>query len=198
MVNGRIVEYDQLLHKLPEIDIVITSSGAAGYILRKEDMRRVIEARKNRPMFLIDIAVPRNVEPSVNEIESIFLYDIDDLQKIVDKNLRGRMDEAAEADKIVAEEVERLESHLKTRQVVPVIVSLQDRLEQVRAAELERVRGKLGTLTSQQEEALEALTRGIINKIAHGPIAELRKHAGSDAGLTITEAVQRIFRLQDK
>jgi glutamyl-tRNA reductase len=108
------------------------------------------------------------------------------------------MDEAAEADKIVTEEVERLETHLKTRQVVPVIVNLQDRLEQLRSAEIERVRGKLGPLTQQQEDALEALTRGIINKIAHGPIAELRKNAGSDTGLTITEAVRRIFRLQDK
>jgi glutamyl-tRNA reductase len=198
LVRGRIIEYDQFLRRLSEMDIVITSSGATGYILRKDDMRRVIDARKNRPMFLIDIAVPRNIEPAVNEVDNLFVYDIDDLQKIVDKNLRGRMDEAAEADKIVAEEVERLETHLRTRQVVPVIVTLQDRLEQLRSAEVERVRGKLGALTPQQEEALETLTRGIINKIAHGPIAELRKNAGSDAGLTITEAVQRIFRLQDK
>ena len=198
LVNGRIIEYANFLKKLPEIDIVITSSGATGYVLQKDDMRRVIEARRNRPMFLIDIAVPRNIEPSVNEIDNLFVYDIDDLQKIVDKNLRGRMDEAAEADKIVTEEVERLETHLKTRQVVPVIVNLQDRLEQLRSAEVERVRGKLGPLTQQQEDALEALTRGIINKIAHGPIAELRKNAGSDTGLTITEAVRRIFRLQDK
>jgi glutamyl-tRNA reductase len=198
LVNGRIIEYANFLKKLPEIDIVITSSGATGYVLQKDDMRRVIEARRNRPMFLIDIAVPRNIEPSVNEIDNLFVYDIDDLQKIVDKNLRGRMDEAAEADKIVTEEVERLETHLKTRQVVPVIVNLQDRLEQLRSAEIERVRGKLGPLTQQQEDALEALTRGIINKIAHGPIAELRKNAGSDTGLTITEAVRRIFRLQDK
>ncbi len=198
LVRGRIVEYDRFMQTLPETDIVITSSGATGYILRKDEMRRVIEARKNRPMFLIDIAVPRNIEPAVNEIDNIFLYDIDDLQKIVDKNLKGRMDEAAEADRIVAEEVERLESHLRARQVVPVIVSLQDRLEQLRTAELERVKGKLGPLTKQQEDAIDALTRGIINKIAHGPISELRKHAGSDEGLSITEAVQRMFRLAGK
>src|SRR5206468_550586 len=156
LVRGRIIEYNQYLQRLHEMDIVITSSGATGYILRKEDMRRVIDARRNRPMFLIDIAVPRNIEPAVNEIDNLFVYDIDDLQKIVDKNLLGRMNEAAEADKIVAEEVERLESHLKTRQVVPIIVTLQDRLEQLRTAELERVRGKFGALTPQQEEALEA------------------------------------------
>ena len=82
-------------------------------------MKKIIEARRNRPMFLIDIAVPRNIEPSVNELDNIFLYDIDDLQRVVDENLKGRMDQAAEADKIVAEEVERLEAWMRTRQVGP-------------------------------------------------------------------------------
>jgi glutamyl-tRNA reductase len=147
-------------------------------------------------MFLIDIAVPRNIEPAVNDLDNVFLYDIDDLQKVVDTNLRGRLDEAAEADKIVTEEVERLEASLRTRQVVPLIVGLQEQLELMRAAEVERMRSKLGALTPQQEEAIEAMTRGIINKIAHGPIAELRRHAGSAAGNTVIEAIQRIFRLE--
>ena len=96
-------------------------------------------------MFLIDIAVPRNIEPSVNELDNVFLYDIDDLQRVVDENLKGRMDQAAEADKIVAEEVDRLESWMRSRQVGPVIVSLQEHLEQIRQAEIDRVKGKLGT-----------------------------------------------------
>ena len=91
-------------------------------------------------MFLIDIAVPRNIEPAVNELDNIFLYDIDDLQRVVDENLKGRMDQAAEADKIVAEEVERLEAWMRTRQVGPVIVSLQDHLEQIRQGEIDRMR----------------------------------------------------------
>jgi glutamyl-tRNA reductase len=107
------------------------------------------------------------------------------------------MDQAAEADKIVSEEVERLETWMRTRQVGPVIVSLQEHLEQIRQAELERMRGKLGILTPQQEQAIEMLTRGIVNKIAHGPISQLRKHAAEDKGPAVLEAIRNIFRLED-
>ncbi len=148
-------------------------------------------------MFLIDIAVPRNIEPAVNELDNIFLYDIDDLQRVVDENLKGRMDQAAEADKIVAEEVERLEAWMRTRQVGPVIVSLQDHLEQIRQGEIDRMKGKLGPLTPQQEQAIEMLTRGIVNKIAHGPISQLRKQAESADGTTALEAIRSMFRLED-
>jgi glutamyl-tRNA reductase len=191
LVQGQVVDYAQMYGRLPEVDIVITSSGAPDYILTKDQMHRIISARKNRPMFLIDIAVPRNIEPATNKLDNVFLYDIDDLQKVVDRNLRGRLDEAAEADKIVSEEVERLEGWLRARQAAPVIVSLQEQLERVRAAEFDRFRGKLGPLNSQQEEAIEALTRGIVNKIAHGPIAELR----SSSNVGAVEIIRRIFRL---
>ena len=183
LVRGTIVPYEQFRNRLKEVDIVITSSGAPDYLLHKDEMKKIIDARKNRPMFLIDIAVPRNIEPAVNELDNVFLYDIDDLQRVVDENLKGRMDQAAEADKIVAEEVERLESWMRTRQVGPVIVSLQEHLEQIRQAEIDRVEGKLGTLTPQQEQAIEMLTRGIVNKIAHGPISQLRKHAARTTDL---------------
>jgi glutamyl-tRNA reductase len=180
---------------LPEVDIVIASSGAPHYILRKEDMKRVIEARRNRPMFLIDIAVPRNIEPGVNELDNIFLYDIDDLQSVVRQNVEGRMAQAEQAEEIISEEVERLVTRLQAREVAPTIVSLQEQLEQLRQAEVERVRGKLGALTAQQEEAIEALTRGIVNKIAHGAISELRKNAGHPHGLHLVETIRRLFRL---
>jgi glutamyl-tRNA reductase len=197
LVRGTIVPYDQFRTRLKEIDIVITSSGAPDFILHKEEMKKIIDARKNRPMFLIDIAVPRNIEPAVNELDNIFLYDIDDLQRVVDENLKGRMDQAAEADKIVTEEVDRLETWMRTRQVGPVIISLQEQFEQIRQAEIDRVRGKLGPLTPQQEQAIEMLTRGIVNKIAHGPITQLRKHAGSDNGSAVLDAIRKVFRLED-
>ncbi len=197
LVRGRIIDYGNLYTTLPEVDIVITSSGAPGYILTKDQMRKIIDARKNRPVFLIDIAVPRNIEPAVNDLANVFLYDIDDLQKVVDNNLRGRLDEAAEADKIVMEEVDRLEAYMRGREVVPMIVSLQTQLESVRAGEVERMRSRLGPLTQQQEDALEALTRGIINKIAHGPISELRKNAGNPGGVPVLDAIRKIFRLSD-
>jgi glutamyl-tRNA reductase len=197
LFEAKIVEYTQFVAFLPEVDIVIASSGAPHYILTRNDMRKVIEARRNRPMFLIDIAVPRNIEPVVNELDNVFLYDIDDLQKVVDTNRRGRMQEAEEAEQIISDEVERMVSRLKAREVVPTIISLQEQLESMRVAELARCRSKFGSLTREQEEALEMLTRSIINKVAHGPISELRKQAAQPDGHQFVTAIRRIFRLGD-
>lgn len=195
LFNGTIIEYERFPSVIPEVDIVITSSGAPEHILTSEQMKRVVEARRNRPIFLIDIAVPRNVEPSVNEIDNVFLYDIDDLQKVVDRNRGARLAVASEAERIVAEETERMVSRLRVKEVAPTIVSLQEQLESVRASEIARMRGKLGTLTAQQEEALEQLTRGIVSKIAHGPISELRKQAAEPDGIHLISAIRKVFRL---
>jgi glutamyl-tRNA reductase len=197
LFEGKIVEYTHFLGFLPEIDIVIASSGAPHYIVVREDMKKVIEARRNRPMFLIDIAVPRNIEPSVNELDGVFLYDIDDLQKVVETNLQGRMESAEEAEAIIREEVDRMIVRLKTREVVPTIVSLQEQLESWRAAELARMRAKFGALTPEQEQALEAFSKSMINKIAHGPIAELRRQASLPDGHLFISVVRKVFRLGD-
>jgi glutamyl-tRNA reductase len=195
--RGSVVEYNRFTAKLPEIDIVIASSGAPHYILTKEEMRRVVEARKNRPMFVIDIAVPRNVEPAVNDLEGVFLYDIDDLQKVVDANRQGRMKQAEQAEEIIGEEVDRMISRLKAREVTPTIVRLQEQLEQLRQDEMEKARGRLGPLTPAQEQAVEALTRGIMAKIAHAPISELRKRAGQADGIETVELIRKVFRLEE-
>ncbi len=197
LFQGTPVEYTRFVSMMPEVDIVITSSGAPHFVLHKEEMQRVIQARRNKPMFLIDIAVPRNIEPTVNEIDNIFLYDIDDLQEVVNSNLRERMKEAEHAETMVAEEVDRMMARLKVAEVTPTIVSLQEQLEQIRLGELEKVKRKFGVLTPQQEEALEALTRGIINKVAHGPISELRNHAGHPEGAHVVAAIKKAFHLQD-
>jgi glutamyl-tRNA reductase len=195
--QGTPVEYTRFLGILPEVDIVITSSGAPHYVLTKEEMQRVIGARRNKPMFLIDIAVPRNIEPLVNEIDNIFLYDIDDLQEVVNANLRERNKEAERAEELVSQEVERMMARLQVQEIAPTIVSLQGQLEQIRAAEIERVRRKLGPLTPEQEEAIESLTRGIINKIAHGHISELRRQAGRPDGGHVIDAIRQVFHLKD-
>jgi glutamyl-tRNA reductase len=195
--DGKIVEYTKFMSFLPEVDVVITSSAAPHYIITRDEMKKAIGARRNRPMFLIDIAVPRNIEPSVNKLDNVFLYDIDDLQKVVDSNLEGRMHSADEAEAIIREEVERMMARLKAREVVPTIVSLQEQLEKLRAGELARMRGKFGALTPEQEEALIALTKGIINKIAHGPISELRRQANEPDGHHFVVAIRKVFRLGD-
>jgi glutamyl-tRNA reductase len=197
LFDGKIIDYTAFVGFLHEVDIVIASSGAPHYILTKNDMRRVIEARRNKPMFLIDIAVPRNIEPTANKLDNVFLYDIDDLQRVVDSNVKGRMKEAAEAETIIAEEVDRMVSRLQSREVVPTIVSLQEQLESMRVNEVARMRKKFGALSPEQEEALEALTRSIINKIAHGPISELRKQASAPEGRYFVTTIRKVFRLGD-
>jgi len=193
--QGQVVPYEDFVGMLAEIDILLTSSGAPHYILTREQMRVVISRRRNRPMFLIDIAVPRNIEPSVNQLDNVFLYDIDDLDRVVKSNLQARQNVAQQAEEIITEEVERMVLRLKTREVTPTIISLQEQLEQLRAAEIERARGKLGALTPQQEEAIEALTRGIINKIAHGPITEMRRKASDPDGIHLMNTIRKLFRL---
>jgi glutamyl-tRNA reductase len=195
--NGRVIDYELLIEALPDVDILLASSAAPHYILTRDQMRAVIVRRKNRPMFLIDIAVPRNIEPDVNKLDNVFLYDIDDLDKTVQSNIDGRNQTAVEAEEIIREEVERMMQRLKTREVAPTIVSLQEQLESVRAQEIDRMRARLGAMTPQQEEAVDAITRGIINKIAHGPITELRRSASNPDGARMSDLIRKLFRLGD-
>lgn len=190
--GGRTINYDSFPSVLPMVDIVLASSGAQDYILTPEQMRAATAKRRNQFTFLIDIAVPRNIDPKVNEIDGVFLYDIDDLGKVVNENMTGRIQVASEAEEIIREEVDRMMTRLKTREAAPMIVSFQEKLESLRKSEIERIRAKLGPLTPQQEEAIEALTRGLVNKIAHGPISELRKSTDDPGTL---ETIRRLFRL---
>jgi glutamyl-tRNA reductase len=201
LFSGATIPYDLFPSRLHEIDIVIASSAAPGYVLTREMVQRAIEARRNHPMFLIDVAVPRNIEPDVNKIEHAFLYDMDDLQRLAARNMQARLGVADQAEAIVTEEVLRLQARLRTRHMAPEIVGLQEQLEAVRREALDRFRPKLGLLTAEQEQAVEALTRGIINKIAHGPIAEMRRQASEQAAEDgkgsdlVMSAVRRMFRL---
>jgi glutamyl-tRNA reductase len=197
LFQGTPVEYTRFVAMLPEVDILIASSGAPHYILHKDEMQRVIGARRNKPMFLIDIAVPRNIEPAVNDLDNVFLYDIDDLQEVVNANIRERQKEAERAEEIVKQEVERMMARLKVQEITPTIVSLQEELERIRQAEIDKVRRKYGPLTREQEEAWEMLTRGIINKVAHGPISELRLQAGRPDGAPVIAAIRKVFHLHE-
>jgi glutamyl-tRNA reductase len=195
--SGIAVPYDGIGPALAETDIVITSSAAPHYVLTFEQMRQAMHQRRNRPLFLIDIAVPRNIEPEVNRLDGIFLYDIDDLGRVVAENRQTRVSEASEAERIIEEEVDKAVARLREREVSPTIIGIQEQLEQIRLAELDRVRGKLGPLSPQQEEAIQALTRGLLAKIAHGPISELRRHAGRGDTGAIIDIVRRMFRVPE-
>ena len=202
LFKGQAVEYTRFVSMLPEIDIVIASSAAPHYILTKDDMQRVIAARKNKPIYLIDIAVPRNIDPSVNEIEGVFRKDIDDLEGVVNANIQERSKQAEQAEAIVADEVERMISRLKLEEVTPTIVSLQEQFENIRSTEVSRALRRLpDSLTADQQRQvvaqMDAMTKSIVNKIAHLPISALRTNAGQPEGDQFLDAIRKVFHLQD-
>jgi len=196
--QGQAIEFSRLYETCDRGDIVITSTGSPHAIFRREHGEAFISRRRNRPMFFIDIAVPRDVDPGMNKVEGIFVYDIDDLQQAVAAHVADRKKEAERAEAIVNSEVERFQARIQTLDVVPTIVSLQDHLETIRQAEIDRVRGRLGPLTPDQELAVEALTRGIVNKIMHTPISALKTAAREPEATTVIDLVRRLFNLQEK
>jgi glutamyl-tRNA reductase len=196
--NGQVILFEQLYETCDRADIVITSTGAPHAIFRREHGELFLSRRKNRPMFFIDIAVPRDVAPEMNDLDGIFVYDIDDLQQAVSSHVADRRREAERAEAIVQSEVERFQARVKTLDVVPTIVSLQDHLETIRQAEIDRVRARLGPLSPDQEMAVETLTRGIVNKIMHTPVSTLKTAAREPEATTIVDVVRRLFNLQDK
>jgi glutamyl-tRNA reductase len=196
--DGQAIEFSRLYDTCERADIVITSTGSPHFIFRREHGEKLMALRRNKPMFFIDIAVPRDVDPEMNKIDGIFVYDIDDLQQAVSSHVADRKKEAEKAEAIVNGEVDKFHARLQTLDVVPTIVSLQDHLETIRQAEIDRVRGRLGSMTTDQELAVEALTRGIVNKIMHTPISTLKTAARDPESTTVIELVRRLFNLHDE
>ena len=197
-VGGSAIHFDRLYETADQADIVITSTGAPHAIFRREHGQLFMQRRKNRPMFFIDIAVPRDVDPEMGQVDGVFVYDIDDLQQVVDANVSDRGREAERAEMLIEEEVGRFHQRLQSLDAVPTIVALQDRIEQIRQAEIDRLRGKLGTLNPEQQAAVENLTRSIVNKILHPPISALKNASGSDRLTATADTLRSLFGIRDE
>jgi glutamyl-tRNA reductase len=196
--SGEAIHFEQLYETCDRGDIIIVSTGAPHILFRPEHGEMFLSRRKNRPMFFIDIAVPRNVDPEMNKLDGIFVYDMDDLQQAVTSHVADRKQEAMMAEEIVTAETERFLVRMQALDVVPTIVSLQDHLETIRQAEIDRVRGRLGKMTVEQEQAVEALTRGIVNKIMHTPVSTLKVAAREAEATKLIDVVRRLFNLENK
>ena len=175
--DGRVIPFDQLYEAASEADIVISSTGAPHPIFRREHGQEFMHRRRNRPMFFIDIAVPRDVDPVVNKLEGIFVYDIDDLQQVAATHIAERSKVATDAEALIAAEVERFHQRRRTVNVAPAIVALQRQAEEIRQGELRRAQTRLGSLSAEQAAAVEALTRGLVNKFLHPPMHALKQAA---------------------
>ena len=173
--NGTVIPFDAIYEQADRADIVITSTGAPQKLFDRSHGQRFLHRRRNRPMFFIDIAVPRDVDPGMNEVEGCFVYDIDDLQQVAQANLADRSREAEAAETIVSREVEKYQQRLQSRDAVPAILALQQNAEAIREAELLRAQSRLASLTPEQHEAVEALTRSLTNKLLHPQLTALRE-----------------------
>jgi glutamyl-tRNA reductase len=176
-VVPQVIDFEQLYEAASRADIVISSTGAPHPIFRPEHGHAFLHRRRNRPMFFIDIAVPRDVDPELNKLDGIFVYDIDDLQQVAAAHMEERSRQAIDAETLIAAEVERFHERQRTVSAAPAIVALQRRAEEIRAAEVQRIHSRLGSLTAEQLAAVEALTRGLVNKFLHPPMQALKQAA---------------------
>lgn len=194
--NGRAIAFEAIAAHLVDVDIIIASTGSPEPVIRARDIRSVLKARKNRPMFFIDIAVPRDIDPDVNGLDNVYLYDIDDLKEVVEENLASRRDEAQKAAEIVDNEVEHFEQWVQGLDMQPTIVDMIQRGEHLAEEELARTLKRLGPVSDDVREALDVMARALVRKMNHDPIIFLKEGAGSHEGsASRISLMRRIFNL---
>ncbi|MFO7812019.1 MAG: glutamyl-tRNA reductase [Pelovirga sp.] len=193
--DGVAVNFANFREQLHRVDILLSSTGSPDYVISAADLKAACKMRRYQPMFLIDIAVPRDIDPAAGKIDSVYLYDVDDLQGVVQSNLKEREKEAVKADQIVTQEVGRFHEWLSNLTVRPTIVALRKQLEEVRQKELQRTLSSLGDLDEHERKMLEAMTSAIVNKILHHPTRLLKQLDCDDDKLRYLDAVQMLFDL---
>jgi glutamyl-tRNA reductase len=194
-LSGTAVPWDELETALGMVDIVVTSTGAAEPVVRAAAVARVMHGRRGRPLFFIDIAVPRDVEPGVDGLDNVYRYDIDDLKQVVDANLRERAREAHRAEALVEREVAKFLARQGDVEVIPTIVSLRARLEEIRLGEVKRALARIPDATPETRATIDALSSAMVNKILHAPITKLRESSRAGASRSWLEAVHELFGL---
>lgn len=193
--GGKAVLFENIYLDLDEVDIILSSTGSPNYIINAAQVKEALAKRRNRPMFFIDIAVPRDIEPEINDLDNVYLYDIDDIQGVVDANKKEREKEAAAAEEIIGGEIGQFYKWLRALDVTPTIVSLREKLDGIRAQEVEKLLSSIGDLSDKQKKAIEAATNSMINKILHPPISNLKKMADTAEGDLYLDSARKLFDL---
>jgi glutamyl-tRNA reductase len=196
--DGRAVGLDEVERELAHVDVVVASTSSQGYLVTAAQAERAMRERRGRSIFFIDIAVPRDVDPAVNDLEGCYVYDIDDLERVVAESVAGRREEAVRAEAIVSEEADGFRAWQLSLDVVPAISSLRARAESIRREELERAQGRLGALSPTQRRAVEALTSQIVAKLLHQPTVRMKEAAGAADGVLYADAVRHLFGLDER
>jgi glutamyl-tRNA reductase len=196
-LQGEGVALAELSTYLHRADIIVSSTGAPDIIVYKADVQNALKQRRNRPMFFIDIAVPRDIDPAVHGLANVYLYDIDDLQHVVEENRKAREREAVLAETIITHEVEVVLKWFDEQQVVPAVVRLRRKAEAIRHQELEKLFSKLGPLSDSERQAIEAMSSSIINKLLHTPIVRLKQESQAKGGGRYLQALRDLFSLDE-
>jgi len=194
-LNGRAVQFDDIEKELAEADIVISSINAPHLIINKEMVQRALGQRKNNPIFFIDISVPRNIDPNINDLDNVYIYDIDDLQSVVEANMREREQEALRGEEIVEHEADTFMAWLDTMEVTPTITAMRGKAEEIRQKEVAKALARLGDVSEETRQAIESMSSAIINKLLYGHTAHLKKRADSDERHWYVKVVRDIFKL---
>ncbi|HWS15789.1 MAG TPA: glutamyl-tRNA reductase [Candidatus Methylomirabilis sp.] len=196
--DGTAVRFEELSTHLKRADIILSSTGAPHFILSREDVEEVLRIRRNRPMFFIDMAVPRDIDPDANEIDNVYVYDIDDLNNVIETNLEERQREASKAEEIVIAEVAGFRRWLDAQQVTPTIVSLRRKYDEVRQAEVAKALAALGTDDPKTRKVVESLASSILNKVLHSPISSLKRETDGRSPMEMVTVVREIFDLPEE
>jgi glutamyl-tRNA reductase len=193
--GGEAVSLEELPDQLLTADILISSTGAGNVLITREQVKGVMRRRKQRPLFLIDIAVPRDLDPGINDLDNVYLYNIDDLKEVVELNWQRRQHEAVKAERLVATETLKFLHWLETLEVFPTIIALKDKAEAICQAELKKTLNQLGPLSPEQRQALEILTGSITQKLLHDPIIFLKRNRRPKNPHQELDLVRRLFNL---
>jgi len=194
-LHGDTVSFDLLEEALSDVDIIISSTGAPGYIIDEKMIAAALRRRKNRLLFIIDIAVPRDVDPALGKTDNVYLYNIDNLQSVVDDNVKNRINEAEKAETIIDEEVTEFSRWLKRLKVVPTIVDLRGKVESIIKGEMERADPWMKNLDDGERENVEILVNSIINKILHDPVTGLKEESENGAANPYVAVIKKLFKL---
>ena len=195
-VDGVAVRLSDLPAALGEVDVLLTSTGATSIMLEHADLEPIVEARNGRPLLVVDIAVPRDIDPSVADLPGVTLLDLHDLRRFAQAGVQEREREVREVERIVVDEVDRFVEARSGRAAAPLVAALHTRAEELRQAELERFRSRLGTLDPRQRAAVEALTKGLMAKVVHEPSVKLKEAAGTPMGERLAEALRHLYDIE--
>jgi glutamyl-tRNA reductase len=195
--RGKAIGFEEIPEALGAVDIIISSTGSPEFVITPAHVKSVMRSRRNRPLFFIDIAVPRDIDPKINRLGNVYVYDIDDLKGVVDDNMEDRKREAVKAGRIVDEAVLAFRQWVERLAVVPTIVALRNRVEAIADAEIEKTLPQLGSLTGDQQAAVERMKTALVNKVLHYPTIFLKNGGCSHDNSAVVDTIRKLFHLDE-